>query len=242
MNSTSRDNSPRQAADRPPPWLAGARAVGLRWVRDSPAAARRSRDWPCCPTGGFLPPEIYTVWIDHRDRIAAWDGTTWGPLGSGLNAPAASLATDETDLFVAGDFTTAGGISSQRVARWRLPQNLRLDAVALTNATQVALSIRGELGTQFAVENLGQSLAVAGPLDEQPGCEPCSTARVHERPTTVLPPATYSLTSGWAARSHLNQDPRARDSTRSSLDTESSLNTRWRPASGDAKLFHGFCS
>ncbi len=98
------------------------------------------------------------------NRVASWDGTNWGPLGSGLNAPATSLATDGTDLFFAGAFTTAGGGPSLGVARWRLSQNLRLGSVALTNETQVALSVRGEPGTKFAVEtsgNLTQWLALS---------------------------------------------------------------------------------
>ncbi len=89
------------------------------------------------------------------NRVAAWDGTNWGPLGSGLDAPATSLATDGTDLFVAGAFWTAGSVPSRGVARWRLPQNLRLDSVTLTNASQMALTVRGEPGTSFAIESSG---------------------------------------------------------------------------------------
>lgn len=118
----------------------GASVAGLAVLSDGRVFA----------AGNFTQSGLTTV-----NRIAAWDGTNWGPLGSGLDAPAASLATDETDLFVAGDFTTAGGIPSLRVARWRLPQNLRLGSVTLTNATQVALSVRGEPGIQFAIETSG---------------------------------------------------------------------------------------
>lgn len=57
-------------------------------------------------------------------RIAAWDGVTWSPLGSGTNAVVTALAVtaDGPDggpaLYAGGAFTTAGGTSVQRVARW----------------------------------------------------------------------------------------------------------------------------
>ena len=53
------------------------------------------------------------------NRVARWDGTTWTPLGSGLDARARALAVvDGTDLVVGGDFATAGGEDAARVARW----------------------------------------------------------------------------------------------------------------------------
>ncbi|HEX6279123.1 MAG TPA: right-handed parallel beta-helix repeat-containing protein, partial [Pyrinomonadaceae bacterium] len=51
--------------------------------------------------------------------IAKWDGTSWSPLGSGMNGFVHALAVSETgDLFAGGNFTTAGGVSANRIAKW----------------------------------------------------------------------------------------------------------------------------
>jgi hypothetical protein len=50
--------------------------------------------------------------------IAKWDGTTWSALGSGLNGYVETLAISGNDLYVGGDFTTAGGTPANRIAKW----------------------------------------------------------------------------------------------------------------------------
>lgn len=59
------------------------------------------------------------------NHIARWDGTSWSALGVGVGGPNArvsSLAVFDdgtgTKLYVGGSFTTAGGITANRVARW----------------------------------------------------------------------------------------------------------------------------
>jgi len=53
------------------------------------------------------------------NRIARWNGTTWSPLGSGLNGFVHCLTTlPNGDLVAGGEFTTAGGVSANRIARW----------------------------------------------------------------------------------------------------------------------------
>jgi hypothetical protein len=60
------------------------------------------------------------------NRIARWNGTSWAALGSGLNDTAFALAVFDDDgpgpaapaLFVGGEFSTAGGVPANRVARW----------------------------------------------------------------------------------------------------------------------------
>jgi hypothetical protein len=60
--------------------------------------------------------------VDAR-RIAAWDGSAWSPLGTGL-AYGASLAhvyaltPHAGDLLAGGEFTTADGMVSAYWARW----------------------------------------------------------------------------------------------------------------------------
>ena len=52
------------------------------------------------------------------DRIAAWDGANFTPLGSGCDNTVAELFSDGHYLYAAGNFTTAGGVPANRIARW----------------------------------------------------------------------------------------------------------------------------
>jgi trimeric autotransporter adhesin len=50
--------------------------------------------------------------------IARWNGTAWGPLGSGVDNVVRAIAVHGTNVYVGGLFTSAGGTSSSHVARW----------------------------------------------------------------------------------------------------------------------------
>lgn len=56
--------------------------------------------------------------------VAKWDGSSWSPLGSGLNGSVYALATfddgsgDGPALFAGGSFTIAGGAPASRIAKW----------------------------------------------------------------------------------------------------------------------------
>jgi hypothetical protein len=58
------------------------------------------------------------------NSIAKWDGTSWSPLGSGASDPnnhsprVFALAVIGTDLYAAGDFGTAGGLTVNGIAKW----------------------------------------------------------------------------------------------------------------------------
>jgi hypothetical protein len=60
------------------------------------------------------------------NRIARWDGSAWSPLaapgGVGLDGPVRALAVFDDGggpaLYVGGDFTTAGGVPANNIARW----------------------------------------------------------------------------------------------------------------------------
>jgi hypothetical protein len=57
--------------------------------------------------------------LDAR-QIAAWDGTTWTPLGQGLYGGFGgdALTVYNGDLIVGGNFTYAGGNPANNIARW----------------------------------------------------------------------------------------------------------------------------
>lgn len=52
------------------------------------------------------------------NRIAKWNGTAWSQLGSGLNSSVYALAAKGTRVYVGGAFTTAGGVTRNRIAYW----------------------------------------------------------------------------------------------------------------------------
>ena len=57
------------------------------------------------------------------NRIARWDGTQWSPLGSGCSSSVNALAVfndgSGDELYVGGDFSSAGGVAdTSRIARW----------------------------------------------------------------------------------------------------------------------------
>jgi hypothetical protein len=52
-------------------------------------------------------------------NIAAWDGTSWSPLGSGMNSFGVnSLTVYDNKLIAGGPFTQAGGIPANYIAAW----------------------------------------------------------------------------------------------------------------------------
>ena len=51
--------------------------------------------------------------------VAMWDGSSWSPLGSGMDEPVIALAIGPGNvLYAGGDFTLAGGVSANNVAKW----------------------------------------------------------------------------------------------------------------------------
>ncbi len=52
-------------------------------------------------------------------RIALWDGTSWQPLGSGVDNSVTALTMDwNKNIYAGGSFTFAGGWGANRVAKW----------------------------------------------------------------------------------------------------------------------------
>src|SRR5204863_328011 len=62
-------------------------------------------------------------------RIARWDATTnqWYPLGGGTSGGGTdvvyAIATSGMDVYVGGWFTTVGGVSANKIARWNTTAN-----------------------------------------------------------------------------------------------------------------------
>src|SRR5687767_1341558 len=56
------------------------------------------------------------------DFVACWDSASWNALGTGLNAPAHSMAVHDdgtgSALYVGGQFTQAGGMPAIGIAKW----------------------------------------------------------------------------------------------------------------------------
>ena len=56
--------------------------------------------------------------------IAKWDGSNWSALGGGIttwnftHGDVSAIAVNDSDVYVAGWFTTAGGVSVNNIARW----------------------------------------------------------------------------------------------------------------------------
>ena len=77
------------------------------------------------PTTGdvFIGGQFTKIGVQDLFHIARWDGESWHSLGvgaaSGTNGTVHALAFDPSgNLYVGGDFTTAGGITANHVARW----------------------------------------------------------------------------------------------------------------------------
>jgi hypothetical protein len=52
-------------------------------------------------------------------KIASWDGSSWSPLGTGMNNDVWALVVYENKLIAGGWFITAGGRVSAYIGQWR---------------------------------------------------------------------------------------------------------------------------
>jgi trimeric autotransporter adhesin len=50
--------------------------------------------------------------------VAVWTGTAWSALGSGVDIDVAAIAVGSDGIYVGGRFSTAGGSTASRIARW----------------------------------------------------------------------------------------------------------------------------
>ncbi len=80
------------------------------------------------------------------NRIAAWDGSTWSPLGSGIGTGEvnALLVHDDGNgpaLYAAGNFASAGGQPASSVARWNASSGWSRLGTTLNNELVNALAV-----------------------------------------------------------------------------------------------------
>jgi hypothetical protein len=75
------------------------------------------------------------------NAIAAWDGSGWDALGSGLNGACNALCAYGSSLVAGGTFNTAGGTAASRIAAWNGAQWAPLGTGV--NSTVTALAVYG---------------------------------------------------------------------------------------------------
>lgn len=103
-------NEPSSATSCDPGWQPGAPVNGIDgWTRVIAVDSAGN-----VYVGGSFGAAGSTI----VNNIAKWDGTTWSPLGAGLNGSVAGIGISGTDVYVGGSFTTAGGIVANGVAKW----------------------------------------------------------------------------------------------------------------------------
>jgi hypothetical protein len=95
--------------------------------------------------------DFITAGGTSANYIARWDGSSWSPLGSGLNSPVWALAISRNDLYVGGEFTIAGNKLSDNVARVVLDLP-RLTSMGFTNRL-FRLKVSGVTGQTVAIQS-----------------------------------------------------------------------------------------
>ncbi len=66
----------------------------------------------------FIAGDFTIVGDTLANHIAKWNGSSWSPLGSGLNDWVLALAVSGSNLYAGGYFTTAGGSAASHIAKW----------------------------------------------------------------------------------------------------------------------------
>ena len=101
---------------------------GTEWTRLGSGTNAKVEVLRLCPNGAgghdlYAGGNFTMVGGVAANRIAKWDGSAWSALGSGCNAWVESIAFADngaggTDVYVGGQFTTAGGLPASGIAKW----------------------------------------------------------------------------------------------------------------------------
>jgi Domain of unknown function (DUF4347)/Bacterial cadherin-like domain len=62
--------------------------------------------------------EFTTAGGVSANNIAKWNGTTWAPLGTGLDSMVHAITIKGNDIYAGGNFTNAGGGGANKIAKW----------------------------------------------------------------------------------------------------------------------------
>lgn len=103
--------------------------------------------------------------------IAAWDGASWSPLGSGTTGAVRSMTVWNNQLVVAGEFFTAGGLVSPGMAFWGCPQPAPCYANCDGSTTSPALNV-----ADFVCFMTSFAGGCPGPTPCYPNCDGSTTA------------------------------------------------------------------
>jgi hypothetical protein len=107
-------------------WLPGDGILGVAGLSGQNGSVWATTTWDPDGAGPATPVLVVAGDFDLAGstlahRIATWDPATgeWSALGSGMDSVVRTLATlPNGDLVAGGIFTTAGGVSARRIARW----------------------------------------------------------------------------------------------------------------------------
>jgi len=130
--------------------------------------------------------------------IARWNGTTWNPVGGGLNSPGHVLTVFDDGsgeaLYVGGEFTQAGGVPTGAVARWNGSSWSGLDSSFVVGTTEVT-------ALQGFTDASGPALYIGGTFTDSPVGDSYLTVwrGCNTQPTTFCTPQAPGTTSGCIA-------------------------------------------
>ncbi|HYE02249.1 MAG TPA: GC-type dockerin domain-anchored protein [Phycisphaerales bacterium] len=118
-------------------------------------------------------------------NVAKWDGTSWSPLGTGVNSNVLGLTVFDEDgagpglpaLYAAGNFSHAGALLVNQVARWNGAAWSSLDGGA-DSQVSVLLGVDAGIGTGVPTMYAGGFFTQAGGIavtrmGAWVGCAPC---------------------------------------------------------------------
>ncbi|MGE0886034.1 MAG: FG-GAP-like repeat-containing protein [Blastocatellales bacterium] len=74
------------------------------------------------------------------NRVVKWNGSTWVPLGTGVDNRVNAIAISGSDVYVGGNFSTAGGVSASRIAKWNGSSWAPLGSGVDGNVNAIAIS------------------------------------------------------------------------------------------------------
>jgi hypothetical protein len=168
------------------------------------------------------------------NRIAQWDGSSWAAMGSGitgasLSSGVNSIAIVSTNVYVAGNFTNAGGIFASNVAVWN---GLSWSALGSGTASSTSPTVN-------AIAAAGNDVYIGGQFTFA-GDKPAQFIAHWNSQSNYYPAANMKLTrAAWQA----NRQFRFRVTGTSGQDyiIQSSTNfSAWMPLQTNSTMFYDF--